>query len=601
MPQRIKFEAPSVRIDNSVWMWLAREKLDRLKLSTEPILNKQGVRIESKGSSRMLVVTDERLADSAFESVLINANTGKEFKEMDRKRVFDGCSKQLLERPGIPKLFLISFADLKTHTFTYNVAVPAVSPETYDFEFEEYKSFPSISSPRTDVGLKLLHASDESEREFIPSEVSEGDTIIAYDKSYCNEEASVLPFYLRTALTSIACTLGPNSEIRVSVRIISDQSSFELRNILIKHSPSTRLIPNWVKWMNPSTQQPTAIMSVDLKRYMDPVTMASESVALNIKLMKWRLLPSLQPERMSDLKFLLIGAGTLGCSVARCLLAWGVYHITFVDSGKVSYSNPARQWLFTLEDAASSAPKAATAASRLKQILPSEKISGIDLSVPLPGHPGDLSHVTDSFSQLSQLVEDHDVIFMLTDSRESRWLPSLLALANSKIGISVALGFDSYLVKIHAKSSSCYFCNDVNAPTDQTAFRTLDQQCTVTRPGIAAIASCMAVELVAAFSQSKSGFESERTISDSSLLGALPDQIRGFVGTYQSFPAVTEKFKNCICCSDGILREFKDEGLEFVKRVVSDSDVLMTVSGLSEFNNKVGDDVLFLDDEFVSE
>ena len=594
----LQFEIPEVRVDNSVWTWLAKEKLNRLKLSTEAVRDVCGTRLEVIGGRVRLVVScEEEIHEDGINVSIHNVNTAKEFREFDRLNMFEYIRTDTIASVSRPPLHVVSFADLKSYIFTYNVAIPTVVPSDYTFKYETLKAQDTLPMPHSPTKtISILRGSHILD--FSPESVQDGDTIVVQSKF------SGLPFFMRNVLTSIALSLPPFSpSIAVSVHLLSSCTTY--RCIQIHPTKNVRVLPNWARWSHPVTQQPTTIQSVDLKRFLDPATIATEAVDLNIKLIKWRLIPKLEPEKMSNMKFLLIGAGTLGCAVARCLLAWGVSHITLVDSGKVSYSNPPRQWLFTLQDAAENALKAERAADRLRDILPHSNIRGIELSVPLPGHPSDLETLDNSFSQLDNLISSHDVVFMLTDSRESRWLPSLMVeasadFARKPFGVSVALGFDSYLVKTQA--GACYFCNDVNAPSDSTAFRTLDQQCTVTRPGIAAIASSVAVELVANLATSSNGLNSERFIEEDvggkkSLLGSLPDQVRGFLGSFQSFPAVTEKFEKCICCSRAVVDEYRKRKLDFFREVIQNGKILTKISGVDEFNERVSEE--FPDDDFT--
>ena len=126
---------------------------------------------------------------------------------------------------------------------------------------------------------------------------------------------------------------------------------------------------------------------VDMSNSLDPTKMAQNAVNLNLKLMRWRLIPSLDLEKVAQTKCLLLGAGTLGCNVSRALLGWGVETITLVDNSKVSFSNPVRQSLFTFNHCLNGgASKAEAAAKSLQLIYPNVKAVGHTLSIPMPGH-----------------------------------------------------------------------------------------------------------------------------------------------------------------------------------------------------------------------
>lgn len=149
-----------------------------------------------------------------------------------------------------------------------------------------------------------------------------------------------------------------------------------------------------------------------------------QAVDLNVSLIKWRLVPQLETTKFSQLKCLLLGAGTdnsitsfyldecslvylrallsgtLGCNVARSLIGWGVRTITFVDNGVVSYSNPVRYGHLGTRIAlshilivmVSSADSLSPSSKMLKMGERRQKwVSPLSLSFPLPLSGGSIS------------------------------------------------------------------------------------------------------------------------------------------------------------------------------------------------------------------
>lgn len=67
-----------------------------------------------------------------------------------------------------------------------------------------------------------------------------------------------------------------------------------------------------------------------------------------------------------------------------------------------------------------------------------QNAEGYNMSIPMPGHPVNFSQATLSqaqrdVEQLEKLISEHDVVFLLMDTRESRWLPTVIAASKRKV------------------------------------------------------------------------------------------------------------------------------------------------------------------------
>ena len=96
--------------------------------------------------------------------------------------------------------------------------------------------------------------------------------------------------------------------------------------------------------------------------------------------------------------------------------------------------------------------KAVAAADKLNRILPAMEARAEVLGIPMPGHfvqtsGKEYDETVAAIHKLSALIAEHDVIFMLLDTREARWLPTVLSTLHEKVAVNAALGFDSYMVR----------------------------------------------------------------------------------------------------------------------------------------------------------
>lgn len=590
-------------VESSFFTKLSERKLNEYKLdaTTKPIWGfMTSPQQLNKFNDRPIINLDyssfEQLtADNLTRPVLgqlHNVNTIEEFKQLDKLKLLkDWCQELkhgMIEGKVGEKFQLLTFSDLKKYKFYYWLAFPTlhslwtVVEKTNNNEYElqiEHSLGKSSStffqiSPEIDeiVEIAELVAGDQGKFVFLDSCISPDGAPLILLKNY-------LYFVAAKGFKAITLFVYRNNGLSYTLKLQLDPLFSALDE------------PKVTGWER-SVQGKLGPKLADLGSLINPNQLAEQAVDLNLKLMKWRVAPELDLDVVKNQKVLLLGAGTLGSYVSRVLMGWGVREITFVDNGRVSYSNPVRQPLFSFKDCFSDLNqgvfKAQRASEALKEIFPGVKSTGYNMEVPMIGHPVSGSNedqVRESYETLERLFSEHDVIFLLMDSRESRWIPTLMGVLQNKIVINAALGFDGYLVMRHSPLDmddrlGCYYCNDVVAPTDSLTDRSLDQMCTVTRPGGALMASSLAVELLVSILQHPK--KQYALAKDGTKFGQTPHQIRGFLHTFEQSKLSIPAYKHCSACSNPVVELYQQEKWEFVKKCLNSTEYLETVCGLKK-------------------
>ena len=509
----------------------------------------------------------------SIEGLLVHYSTQDSFQKLDNLETVYDCLKKNKEKY---QFILFIYGDLKTFLFKFKFVL-------LHNKGVEYK----ISAIKKEIGedlQKKLNEIAEKNKDKINEEFAHllsEDTILLYD---INSELNTIPILIKNAVYNFGSDKITNV---ILLKNIENTLTFKNSLYLTLQNVSILAIEKELESIQLSIKD-VEVNSVDLKSMFNPETIAENAVDLNINLMKWRMCPYLNTDIIRQHKYLLIGAGTLGCHVSRALLGWGARHITFIDNGKVSYSNPVRQSLYTFEDSKNvgNNSKAILAAEKLKKIFPMVDAKGFNITIPLPGRTLIDEKAKEEYFKNLEILENQikecDIMFLLTDSRESRWYPTVIAKAYNKLVITAAIGFDSYLVMRHGNNENklgCYFCTDISTPGDTSGNRTLDQQCTISRPGVSMICSGLATEL--AMSCGNSALNKSDKEED------IPHQLRGNLINYEMQHFNFKYNTNCVACSDNIVKTYKEDRLNFAIGVMNDPYYIEKTCGIHELIQKI--------------
>ena len=286
----------------------------------------------------------------------------------------------------------------------------------------------------------------------------------------------------------------PGLKKKINDRLYESPSSHPVIVRVIKNAvlgqpkkTSVYRVPLNVEWTTECTFSEPFTYTLNKASVIDSV------VSLNLHLAKWRYAPRMDLDSMKKQTVLILGIGSLGCHVIRTLLAYGVRKFILVDNGTISPSTVLRQLFYERSDI--SKKKVHVAKEKILSIVESAEVTAYDVTIPIFQTRDSLKETIARIEVLNTIVTQSDAIFLLTDNRESRWLPTVLGKLHGKRTFTCAIGFDTFVCIEHSAERGCYFCNDVIMPRNTNAFLTEDQRCTVSLPGMSGIAGGIISEI----------------------------------------------------------------------------------------------------------
>ena len=109
----------------------------------------------------------------------------------------------------------------------------------------------------------------------------------------------------------------------------------------------------------------------------------------------------------------------------------------------------------------------------------------------------------------------------------------------------------------------------------------------MTRPGVAAIASALLVEIFVSVLQHPLGGLAPAPVSSSEdrgdhPLGVIPHQVRGYLSNFQNLVIKGNSYNCCSACSSHVIETYKSAAWEFVKRALNEKGYVEELSGLTE-------------------